>query len=301
MEKQLLNKKAYSKYLLSLLLFGSNGILASFIPLASNNIVFLRTTIGSLLLLLIFIGLKQKFTFPQFKKDTIHIILSGISMATCWLFLYEAYQQIGVSMATLLYYTGPIFVMILSPIVFKEKLTTQKLVSISIVILGVYLLNRHTTNPQYTIIGAFYGIFAAILYAGMVIFNKKAESVDGLEKSLIQLLTSFVVITLYMIVTRGFNIPFRGMNWLPVLALGMTTGIGCYLYFSPLKALPVQTVAISGYLEPLSAVLLSVILLGESLSSLQLLGAFCIIGGAILGEMKFKKTVLEKSNRYERG
>lgn len=65
----------------------------------------------------------------------------------------------------------------------------------------------------------------------------------------------------------------------------VNTGIGCYLYFSPLVKLPVQTVAICGYLEPLSAVVFAAILLNERMTMIQIAGAACIIGGAMVGEL----------------
>ena len=64
----------------------------------------------------------------------------------------------------------------------------------------------------------------------------------------------------------------------------LNTGIGCYFYFSSIGNLPVQTVAICGYLEPLSAVFFSVLLLGERLLPSQILGAILILGGAVFGE-----------------
>ena len=74
--------------------------------------------------------------------------------------------------------------------------------------------------------------------------------------------------------------------WPWVLVLGIVnTGIGCYLYFSPLSKIPVQTVAVCGYLEPLSAVVFAALLLGEEMTVIQIIGAACIIGGAMIGEL----------------
>ena len=81
------------------------------------------------------------------------------------------------------------------------------------------------------------------------------------------------------------RIPMWQVWMLLVIVLGVfNTGIGCYLFFSKLEKLPVQTVSILGYLEPLSAVALSVIILGESLTFIQTTGAVLIIGGAVYAE-----------------
>ena len=71
----------------------------------------------------------------------------------------------------------------------------------------------------------------------------------------------------------------------------INTGVGCYLYFSSIGGLPAQTVAVCGYLEPLSAVAFSVVLLGEVLMPIQLVGMILIIGGAAAGELLGKGRV----------
>ncbi|MPN42219.1 hypothetical protein SDC9_189775 [bioreactor metagenome] len=65
----------------------------------------------------------------------------------------------------------------------------------------------------------------------------------------------------------------------------INTGIGCYLYFSSVTRLPVQSVAICGYLEPLSAVFFSALLLGERMTPIQIGGAALLLGGAAFAEL----------------
>lgn len=83
---------------------------------------------------------------------------------------------------------------------------------------------------------------------------------------------------------KFFGVPANAWFWVLVLGI-VNAGIGCYLYFSPLSKLPVQTVAVCGYLEPLSAVAFAAILLGEKMTLIQVVGAACIIGGAMIGEL----------------
>lgn len=260
-------KSAYIFYISALLLFGSNGIIASFIDLPSTDIVLYRTGIGSATLFALFLLSRKQWTFFRHKKEFLFLLLSGISMGASWMFLYEAYQQIGVSISSLLYYCGPVIVMVLSPVVFKEKLLPRKLAGFMIVL------------------------------AGMIIFNKKAPTVSGLENSFLQLATSFITVAVFTLFRGGFSMNVPEGSLLPLAVLGiLNTGIGCYLFFSKLEKLPVQTVSILGYLEPLSAVLLSVIILGETLTFLQVVGAFFIIGGAAYAEMTEKK---HRANRTQ--
>jgi len=109
-----------------------------------------------------------------------------------------------------------------------------------------------------------------------------------------QLIASFVTVAVFLLFRQGFSIHIESKNLMPILLLGIVnTGIGCYSYFSSIGDLPVQTVAILGYLEPLSALFFSAALLGESLGFLQLIGAVLILGGAAFSELFHQKQLLE--------
>jgi len=279
-------KNAYFKCITSLILFGLNGIVASHISLTSYEIVFTRALIGSLFLILIFVFSKQKVKFRGNKLHFLFLLISGIAMGTSWMFLYEAYVQIGISIATLAYYCGPVIVMILSPIVFREKMTSVKLVGFFAVIIGMICVNGQASSRSGFSWGLLCGLLSAIMYAFMVIFNKKAENITGLENPMWQLIISFLTVAVFVGFKQGFSINNMQENLMPILVLGIVnTGIGCYFYFSSIGNLSGQTVAICGYLEPLSALFFSAILLGESLKPLQMVGAVLILGGAAFGEL----------------
>jgi len=280
------NSLAYFKYILALLLFGLNGIVASHIALSSYEIVFTRTLIGSLSLILIFLLSKQKLQVWNNKAHLLFLVISGAAMGTSWMFLYEAYAQIGVSQATLAYYSGPILVMILSPLLFREKIAKVTLFGFLAVIVGMLCVNGQALVQGSASWGMIFGVLSAVMYAFMVIYNKKAVSVTGLENPMWQLVISFITVAVFVGFKQGFPIYQIGGNLIPILILGIVnTGVGCYFYFSSIGALSVQTVAICGYLEPLSALLFSAALLGETLSVFQIIGAVLILGGAAFGEL----------------
>ena len=278
-------KRAYLKYIVGLLLFGSNGVVASFIALSSYEIVLLRTLLGSLLLAAVFFPGKGKLTFYRKKSQFLCLAVSGVAMGTSWIFLYEAYARIGVSIASLLYYCGPVIVMALSPLLFGEKLTPFKVTGFLSVLCGIFLINGNTFEGNGDVFGVLCGLLSAVMYAFMVIFNKKAADITGLENAALQLLISFLTVVVFVGVKQGFALEIPAQSILPIFILGLlNTVIGCYFYFSSIGKLPVQTVAICGYLEPLSAVLFSAAILKETLLPLQILGAVFILGGAALGE-----------------
>ena len=282
-------KASYLKYIFALLLFGSNGIVASLIHLSSYEIVLLRTLIGSLLLIAIFFIAREKLTFYKYKTQSVFLAISGIAMGTSWIFLYEAYDEIGVSLASLAYYCGPVIVMILSPLLFREKLTKIKVCSFLVVLFGIFLVNGTAFENGVSVWGLACGLLSAVCYSLMVMFNKKAKDITGLENSMLQLFMAFITVAIFVGIKQGYRMEIDTQSIIPILVLGLlNTGIGCYFYFSSIGKLPVQTVAICGYLEPLSAVVFSVIFLKETMLPIQIIGAVLIIGGAILGEIRHK-------------
>ncbi len=279
------NKAAYLKYIASLLLFGLNGFMAGHIDLSSTQIVVLRCLLGGLFLLGIFLLTRQYFTCLRAPRRLVLVAVSGVAMGLSWLCLFRAYQLVGVSVATLLYACGPVMVMLLSPVFFRERLTLPKLAGIAIVFAGVVLLNGvdgSTLNAE----GFLYSLGSAVMYAVMVIANKKA-ALPGLENTVLQLLFAFFTTSVVCSVQRcTFFIDVPTESWMWVLLLGIvSTGFGCWMYFSSIGALPVQTVSVCGYLEPLSALFFSALLLNEVLTPSRRVGTVLILGGAALAEL----------------
>lgn len=277
------------KYLVSLFLFGSNGVVASYIDLSSYEIVYLRTLIGCVVIILFFFLGKNRPTFHKKPKQVFFVALSGACMGAGWIFLYEAFEHIGVGISSLLYYCGPVIVMILSPIIFREKLTVIKLVGFVAVVAGLFFVNGTDSGNSNSYFGLFCGVMSAFMLAGLIIFNKMAKGIDGFENSMLQMFFTFLTVAVFMLFKQGLKVEFDRSDIFPIIFQGVVnSGLGCYLYFSSIGKLHVQTVAVCGYLEPLSAVLFSVVILGERMLPLQVLGAVLIIGGAFVSEVKLK-------------
>ncbi len=273
-------------YLISLIIMGSNGIVASFINLSSIEIVFLRTIIGSLLLILVCILHKEKFLCLRDLRNATFLIFSGFALAGGWIFLFEAYKIIGVSISTLLYYLGPIIAMLLSPIFFKERLSFAQILGAIVVFVGIVFLNNDIAADSAKLHGIFFGFMAGILYAVMVILNKKVKNASGIENTTCQLVASFVLVFIFLMFTTGIHIKIEGSQWIPVLWIGLlNTGLSCFFYYSTITKLPMSTVAILSYLDPVSAVVLSALILKESLTPMQIIGVVLVISGAAFSQL----------------
>lgn len=283
-------KQAYLKYFLALLLFGSNGVVASTIGLSSYEIVLLRSLLGSAMLIALFVLTGRRLTALQHKKDLFFIALSGVAMAADWLFLFEAYAQIGVSLGMLINYCGPAIVVALSPVLFKERVTWQKCVALAAALVGAFFISGQAAVQGVNVWGLVCAGLSALCYAAMVICNKLSRRVVGMENATLQLFFTFATVAVFVGCKQGFSMKIAGGDWLPILWIGLlNTGASCYFYFSSIGRLPVQTVAICGYLEPLSAVVLAVLLLHETMLPLQIVGALLIICGALFGEGVFRR------------
>lgn len=277
----------YALFIISLILFGTNGVVADGINLSSVHIVLLRTFFGSLLLIVAYLigGGRYKAAISDRKQMT-YILISGVSMGVSWIMLYEAYILVGVSVSSMIYYCGPALVMVLSPFIFNEKLTLPKAAGFIVVAVGAGLMCSPALGTDVNVMGYVYSAGSAVAHATMVIFGKLAYKVGGLENSSLQLLYSFLIVLLYVLITWNVDIHINASDWGNILFLGfVNTGLGCLLYFSTITVLSAQTVSISGYLEPLSAVVFSAILLGETMTVLQIVGCVLILAGAMYAEI----------------
>ncbi len=284
-------KRSYLKYFAGLLLFGSNGVVASFIPLTSYEIVLLRSVLGSAALLALFYLTGHRLRGLGQKRDLLFVALSGAAMAADWLLLFEAYAQIGVSLGMLINYTGPALVIALSPLLLKERIRPAKVVALAAALAGAVCISGQAVGAGMSAWGLLCAGLSAAAYALMVLFNKLARSIKGTENALLQLLCATAVVAVFVGCRQGFAMDIPAGAWGPILWLGIVnTGLGCFCYFSAIGGLPAQSVAVCGYLEPLFAVVLSVVVLHEAMTPLQVLGAALIVGGAVFGECWRRKT-----------
>ena len=288
-----------SKYLIlfvaSMVIFGTHGLLVANISLGSAEIVLMRTFLGSLFRLAVVL-VKRSFSFADLKADLVPATMGGAALGLNWVLLFSAYRSAGVGLSTLTYYCGPIIVLALSPVLFREKLTWNKLLAIAAVAVGMFCITGDIEPGSDVQTGILFGGGAALLYASLIVANKRVKRLSGLNCAMYELIVAFFVVLIYLLASN-VKLPVipaaEDIVW--VLAIGLVnTGLAYYLYFSSLQNLPGQTVALVCYIDPLTALLVSGAFLGEKLLGVQIAGAVLILGGACLGELKFKKTENKK-------
>ncbi len=110
------------------------------------------------------------------------MIFGGIGLGGNWLFLFEAYRQMGVSLGAIFNYCAPALVILCSPILFREKLTWIKLVSVACALVGSICISGEALSGGLTAWGVICGIFAAVTFCMMIVFNRFVTHVKGLER-----------------------------------------------------------------------------------------------------------------------
>jgi len=220
------------------------------------------------------------------------LLLSGGAMGINWILLFEAYKYTTVSVATLSYYFAPVIVILVCPILFKEKLTGKQLICFLMSTLGLVLITGiGDTGSGNHLMGIGFGVGAACFYATVILLNKFIKNVDGIHRTFLQFLAAIVVLVPYVLLNGGVTLGALDLTgWVNLLIVGIVhTGITYCLYFSSLKDLPGQRAAILSYIDPLVAVVISVTVLGERMTLWQVAGGALILGFTLWNELPSKQ------------
>ena len=146
------------------------------------------------------------------------------------------------------------------------------------------------------LVGILFGLGAAVFYASVILLNKFIKNVEGIHRTFLQFLSAIVILIPYVLVTSGITLgTLNGIGWINLLIVGLIhTGITYCMYFSSLKELPGQKAAILSYIDPLVAVLVSVTVLGETMTLWQVIGGILILGFTLWNEITPNKAKKEK-------
>lgn len=282
------NFKSYVALIGSMLIFGTLGVVRRYVPLSSAMLALCRGALGSVFLLIFVLVRGGKLKLPE-RKATLWLVLTGAIMGLNWMLLFEAYSYTTVAAATMCYYMQPTIVILLSPLVLRERLSGRKLACAAAAIVGMLFVSGVLSGgigQVQDIRGIAFGLGAAALYAAVIILNKKVVVEDIYAKTVIQLAGAALVMIPYVLLTEGVpELTLTAADIGMVLLVGIVhTGITYALYFGSMQRLKAQTVAVMSYIDPVFALLLSAAVLHESLTPLGIAGAVLIIGSAVISE-----------------
>lgn len=272
----------------SMVIFGTLGVFVRNIPVSSGELALYRAILAALLIA-VYLGItKQKIPFANIKKEVPLLLASGVAMGVNWIFLFQAYKYTTVSLATLSYYFAPVIVTVACPFLFTEKLTGKQIICFQMSTAGLVMITgigKIGINTDF--IGILWGLGAAFFYAVVILLNKFIKGVEGIHRTFLQFLSAIVILIPYVAVTGGVTLgQLHTVGWINLLIVGLLhTGITYCLYFSALTELPGQKAAILSYIDPLVAVVISVTVLGESMTVWQAVGGLLILGFTLWNEV----------------
>ena len=285
--------------IISVVAFGTLAPFVRNISVSSGELALYRAMLASVLIGGYFLVTRQKIDLKSIQKEIPLLLLSGVAMGFNWILLFEAYKYTTVSVATLSYYFAPVLVTILCPILFKEKLTVKQMICFIMSTIGLALVIDITNlgSGSADLIGVLLGLGAAVLYATVILINKFIKNVAGIQRTFLQFLAAILVLIPYVLSTSGVTLSTLNISgWICLLIVGFFhTGVTYCLYFTALRELPGQEAAILSYMDPLVAIIISVTLLGESISIPQLIGGLLILGFTLWNEITPKSRAISES------
>jgi len=280
---------ARSMLIASMAIFGTIGVFVKNISLSAGELALYRAVMASALIFVYLLITKNKIEFKALKKEVVLLFLSGAAMGFNWILLFEAYKYTTVSIATLAYYFAPVIVMIASPIIFKERMRAYQWVCFAVSTAGIALITGigDTANASSHFWGIALGLGAACRWGAVVRLNKHIKETGNIQRTFLQFVAAAVVLIPYVAFTDGVNLgSLDAKGWICLAVVGILhTGITYCMYFASVRSITGQQAAILSYIDPLVAVLLSVLVLGESMAWIQVIGGALILGSTLCNEL----------------
>ena len=288
-QTNLQNRQPLCALTLSMVIFGTVGLFRRLIDLPSDVIAFGRGLMGGVFLLLFARLRGKKLAWTAIGgRDILLLIVSGMLIGFNWIALFEAYNYTTVAVATLCYYMQPVIVIALSPLVLKEKLSGKQILCAVVAVIGMVLVSGVLGGgAPGGGRGILLGLVAAALYAAVVLLNKTITVNSAFEKTILQLFSAAAILLPYMALTGSLHSYTLSLTEAALfLVVGIVhTGISYALYFGAIEGLPARTCALLSYVDPVTAVLLSALLLHEGMGLSGILGTVLILGAAVYSEL----------------
>ena len=285
-----MKNSATFRYLFALFLYGTIGFFLHFTTYSSEFVVLCRGLLGSLFIVLVLLVRRQKIDFEAIRKNLKLLVISGFALGFNWVFLFAGYRY-GIAISSLCNYMAPIAVVVLSAVLYKEKIYPLQVFFIVMAFAGMLLLTgifeQKVKVDMHCVV---YGLLAAAGFVILVLCNRKLERIDPLEKTLVQLFSSALIVFPYVLFNHGFPDHFDFLSTVIVLVLGfLHTGVAYICYFSSINVLPPQSIALLGYLEPVLNFLIGVFVFHEAMGLSSIIGAILIVAASLGNEIAARK------------
>lgn len=258
---------AHLKFITSMVIFGSIGYFSVKTELPSIELVFFRCLCASILLGFVWLlGNKRRGNNREtvHRKEFLFALLCGFFLIVNWVFFFRSIELMPITVAVSIYHLAPVLVLLLGALFFKERITFTAGLAIVICFIGTLLVGgilQHATLDDFLSTGVLWAFGAALFYALTTLTGKAIRTLDPILTTVIQ--TTLGIILLFPLVDWANFSQLSVENWSYILLTGFVhTGFVFYLFFSSVRSLKAETIAILVFLDPAVAILMDVVLIG---------------------------------------
>ena len=240
--------------------------------------LFLRFVFGAVCIFpLMFI---LKLPMPSRREIITFLLLGGIGYVAQSFFYFAALEYTTASVAALLLYTYPALVVLGSVLVFKEKITLPKAVALVFALAGACVVSLGQLDGS--IIGAAFALASAASYTIYILINSRVvEEGKGIQSTAFIILGSVIVFGIMNLIV-GFEPPTTATGLFAIAVIGLfSTAFAFWAFLTGLEKVGPSDAAIISTLEPVAAVVCSVLFLSEPLTINVIVGG-CLVVAALL-------------------
>jgi len=290
-------KKPHLEVIAGCIFYGMNGLFIDRIhDMAISPVIFYRLFFG-LLFLFIYIVARGKLSDLKLKKKRGSLFLQGVLVVACMLLYFTCLKITCVSVAILLQYTAPVYVLIASPLILNEKIGKESIAALLIAITGVFLIVKPDSlsgielTGTYTI-GIVAGLLSGVVFAALIM-NVKVLKTEYPELAIVFWPMGAALLFLSPFAFEVSPDTLYG-NLKVLVAFGIISiGFGEIFTILGLVKLKAQTGSLLALVEPVSGVFFDIAVLGIGLSSETLAGCALILASAAFISFRGSENIKE--------
>lgn len=263
----------------------SFGVMPIFARLAYNagadpiTVLFLRFAIAAVTMNLIMVVSRKPY--PRGRMLLELILLGAIAYVGESLAYFLALELASPGLVALLLYIYPALVTALAAIFLKEHLTRVKIIALFLALSGTALTIRITSGGS--LVGILLGIAAAVDYAIYILLGSRIVRHSGSIGSTTVIITSTAGVYAGIVALRGVTFPTTSIGWIAIITIALiSTVLAFFTFFAGLKRIGPTTASTLSTFEPIVAVVLAAIVLGETINPIQILGGILILAAVVL-------------------
>ena len=287
------NLKGYLFAAIAAASYGTNPIFA--IPLyregiSVTSVLFMRYAMAVAIMFFATM-IKSPKAFVIKPKYVGLLAFMGILMVLSSIALFESYKYLSAGIASTLLFFYPVMVAVIMAIFYKERLTKKSWACLVTAFLGVVILSKNDDGGFISLLGLTLVMLSSLSYAIYLVYINRGpmKKINTSTITFYVILGGFLVMIPYCLLDGGLMLPKTTPAWINAIGLGFFPTVISLIFTSRAIALIGSTeTAIFGALEPLTAVILGILILGETFTRTPPIGMILIFVSVTVLMMKKK-------------